>query len=422
MKKGLMILVVLLVCAMALGAAFAFSTPGNNKGAPQSPLTSEVWENNTKLLKVSEKLVEANLTSSGIPLAGYYIDAQTCTLYVGLTEIGDKHTEPIKAIINKVERVNLEFFKASFTEVELRSLQRKIEKAFLGIDSMDMERLYDIQDESLREASRKELREKIQRTRKEENVPITLIGVDIKNNRLTVGLKEIKPQYVEEIRKVVGSEVPIEFIEGEIKSDSTRTSRHRPLFGGIQLWSRALSGMWGTSTLGFRATHSDGTVGFVMSGHCGVVGTDVWQPSQQTNNLVGRVRLNPSGPRSSDAAFVPTTDIIPVIWPQRPIAGWLSTSYTPPGTVVSMGGIITLGQGFIRATGVTVPHFNYTTLWSQVLATYPSANGDSGAPVFGLDGGFNAIIYGIHAGRLQEFAAYSPVEGIWWDLWVRWGS
>jgi hypothetical protein len=43
--------------------------------------------------------------------------------------------------------------------------------------------------------------------------------VDIRNNRLMVGLREIKPQYVEAIRQVVGTEVPIEFLEGEVTVD-----------------------------------------------------------------------------------------------------------------------------------------------------------------------------------------------------------
>lgn len=190
-----------------------------------------------------------------------------------------------------------------------------------------------------------------------------------------------------------------------------------------QLWT------WNAHTLGFRATHSDGTVGFVMSGHCGGVGVNVWQPTIGTNNLVGRVSVNPLGPRSSDAAFVPTTDVIAAIWLRRPIAGWQSVMYTPVGTAVKKEGIATgYTSGFVYSTGVTVnTNPIYSPLWSQVLVTYHSAGGDSGAPVFGVDGAGNAIVYGIHVGRVGEgewpdHRYYSPVDGIWRDLWVRWGS
>jgi len=70
--------------------------------------------------------------------------------------------------------------------------------------------------------------------------------------------------------------VPIEFVEGIVQLDLTKTDRHRLLIGAIQVTS---SGR--TSTLSFRARRTDGTVGFVMTGHAGWVGDGVWQPTHE---------------------------------------------------------------------------------------------------------------------------------------------
>lgn len=201
MRGSLMVfLAVLLVSLMVLGGAAAFSSRGSEEGNHQPSIPAEVWTNNNKLLEVSEKLVLADLAAKGIPLAGFYVDAWTCTIYVGLTEVKDEYTAPIKAIVNEVEGVNLEFFKARFTEAELRSLQRKIEEAFR-------------EDETLK--------------KNETGIPfLTMTGVDIKDNELMVGLRELKPQYIEAIRQVVGTEVPIEFVEGVVPPISTKIDRH----------------------------------------------------------------------------------------------------------------------------------------------------------------------------------------------------
>ncbi|MBT9171801.1 MAG: hypothetical protein DDT21_00174 [Syntrophomonadaceae bacterium] len=388
-------------------------SPGPQKQKFRAPLFSRQ--------EVSEKLASADLAAKGISLAGFYVDAQTCTIYVGLTEIKDNYTKPIKAKVNKVEGVKLEFFKARFTEAELSNLQDKIEMEFLGISSADIEKLNG-EDEAIRNEMRKQLGGRTKNRLAETNIPLTLIAVDIKNNGLKVGLKEIKPQYVEAIRQVVGTEVPIEFIEGEVTLDSTKTSRHRPMLGGIQVTTPA-----GSSTLGFRATRHDGTVGFVMTGHAGWVGTEVWQPTRVSNNSVGIITVNPPGPRFSDAAFVPTANVVPAIWPGRSIIGWRSSFSTPPGTPpgtpVRMEGKTSCGTtGIVRSINVTVWCPIFGTLHRQVLATYARAGGDSGAPTFGVDGAGNAIIFGIHSGLAGSYAFYSPVEGVANDLALRWGS
>ncbi len=237
----------IVVAAMALGSALvwgAVPTPsprggGEVTGSPCHP--PQVWENNMKLLEVSKRFALADLAALGVPLAGVYVDAPTATFFVGLTEIKDEHTEPIRAIVSEVQGVNLAFFKARFTEAELRSPQRKIPAVFLGVTSADMEKLHGIDDEAIRDKMRKELMART-KSRLAEGIPLTLIGVNIKDNGLAVGLREIKPQYIEAIREVVGTEVPIEFIEGELTEDSAKIGRHNL----VKRVLRALGLRWGS--------------------------------------------------------------------------------------------------------------------------------------------------------------------------------
>lgn len=170
-----------------------------------------------------------------------------------------------------------------------------------------------------------------------------------------------------------------------------------------------------------------------MTGHAGWVGDGVWQPTRvwwwPWYNRVGTISVNPRGPRNSDAAFVPTTNIIPTIWPARSIVGWQSSSLTPPGTTVRMEGRTSCGtSGVVHRTGVRVWNTAYE-VWMerQVQATYTSAGGDSGAPTFGVDGFGNATIFGIHWGGAivvdgVTVRTYSPVEEVQRDLGLRWGS
>jgi hypothetical protein len=393
---------VVLVSAWTLAGAVAFPSSASEEAHYEGSITYEqVWINNAKLLEVTQRLVLGDLAALGIPLAGHYIDARTATIHVGLTQIKDGYTNPIKAIANEVAGVNLEFFEAKYTYAELRGMQRKIDDAFR-------------EDEALK--------------KDEKGIPLlTVTGVDVKENELTVGLRELKPHYMEAIRKIVGTEVPIEWIEGVVPVASGKRERHRPLIGGIQLWT------FTESTLGFRATRTDGTVGFVMTGHTGWEGEAVWQPSRVWGNYVGVISVNPRINRESDAAFVPTTDVAPVIWLNRRIGVWLPSAHTPPGTQVRMEGQRSCGTvGVVHRTGVNVWSRPYhEVLENQVLATFWSAPGDSGAPVFAytLMRAFDpevklfGILWGgpIVVGGVTV-STYSPVEGIMDDLGLGWGS
>ena len=115
-----------------LGGIVDSSPVRGNPAGSQAVVSPETWANSKRLMEVSAALGVADLAASGVPLAGFYVDAATSTIYVGLTEIHDEHTMPIRAIVAKAEGVKVEFFKARFTYAELRSMQQQIEQAFFG--------------------------------------------------------------------------------------------------------------------------------------------------------------------------------------------------------------------------------------------------------------------------------------------------
>jgi hypothetical protein len=207
--------------AMILGGAAASLPLESDEYCPiQAWENSEIGQNSMRISKALERLELVNLAAKG-PFAGLYVDPQTATIYVKFTEMKDEYTKPIKAVVNEVEGVNLVFLKARFTKAELESFIKKLELEFFGIAEAEVAKLYEIYCIERNEAIiNKRIEELIAERRKnritEIDVPITMYGVDIRNNRLSIGLREIKPQYIEAIRQVVGTEVPIEFVEAEI--------------------------------------------------------------------------------------------------------------------------------------------------------------------------------------------------------------
>lgn len=384
MKRVLFAFVaVLFGLAVALGGSVPFSSAGPAVANPESPGSREALVNHQKVREAFAMLRSADLQASGIPLAGWYQDPGTATIHVGLTDMADEYTEPIRAIVGQVDGVEVEFFEARFTAAELYDMQRKLDMS-----------LWPISPEA------------------EHGVPFTFIGARFRTQSLLIGLEEIRPEYIAAIREVVGDEVPIEFAEGGLVE--RRTGTHRPLLGGIQVTTE------GASTLSFQA-EADGESGLVMSGHAaGSVGNDVWQPAEASVYWVGEVGANPPGFRFSDAAFVPTDiPINTMVWPERDIIHWEASHETWEGYVVMKEGIATGGtQGVIEVLHVTTQSPTYSRLYNQVLATYEDDDGDSGSPVFWEDPGGYAIILGTHWGwnPYLGLTAYSPVEGIVFDL------
>lgn len=389
------------------------------------PLTPQLLENNFKLIEAGKRfsLIQDSLINI---FGGTYVDVPSCTFYIWLKEISKEYTEPLKKALGEVDGIEVKFIQAKFTLAELIGFQRKIEKSFFGVSEDELQSLYVKYGEPLRT----EAINKLFTERKKEitplfaNVPITSVGPDIKNNGLLIGLKELKPEYVETLRLIIGNEVPIGLYLGGLKLLNDRTSRHRPLVGGIQVTTSFFGG--GRSTLGFQATHTSGTRGFVVSGHVGGVNSTVWQPTGSVfiDNRVGSITKNPQRARYSDSAFVTTTTRVdPLIWPSFPIVGWEASIPAHVGTYAWKDGIATgVTNGMIRYIRQTVVHPNFEYLYNQVLAEFSADFADSGGPVY-HPYSVQIVMLGVVVGSTHSgFRVYSPVEGIQADLQLNWGS
>jgi len=372
---------VMLVLIMVWGSGDALSSPGSEENKGLSYLHRSASGDQRPLSPVvdaADRLKAAGILDSPY-FGGLYVDERTGTVHIGLTRMEGEHTEFIEAIVSKVEGVNVEFFEARFTMRELLTMESQIRRLF---------------------------------------PPDQVFAfVDVFTNSVIFALKELTPARIAAIWEVVGEEAPIQIYEGW-EFVPYRTGRHRPLLGGIQLATNL-----GPSTLGFPAVAGQ-DLGFVMTGHAGGVGDPVWQPTISTENYVGTIGANPLGHRFSDAAFVPSTvDIVPLVWPQRGIYGWAASYHTSPGVVVGKEGIATGYTEGIIAGYVSFWH-DGRYLFHQVLATYESAPGDSGGPVFVFPvppGDPNVVaIAGALVGEAtiggQVFSVYSPIEGIAYDL------
>ncbi|MBT9130829.1 MAG: hypothetical protein DDT41_01125 [candidate division WS2 bacterium] len=105
--SSLLILIVSFILIYYTTSAFTTSSKNRSityftdiNGQPQ-PLTKEVREKNAKLNQAIDKLVPLylNLSEAGVTLAGFYVDVVVGILKVGLTEISEEYTKPIREVI-----------------------------------------------------------------------------------------------------------------------------------------------------------------------------------------------------------------------------------------------------------------------------------------------------------------------------------
>lgn len=142
-------------------------------------------------------------------------------------------------------------------------------------------------------------------------------------------------------------------------------------------------------------------------------------------DLIGDVSADPSGSRYSDAAYVPVNDdkVKGQIYSNYYIYGRLNSQYQAVGMDVSMHGAVSgkmngkIDSKYYDYTN----HPKYGTVYDQILATYKSKSGDSGAPITNSYSDVGEyIIYGIHSGSvysvISEKGIYSPQEAVFSEL------
>lgn len=189
---------------------------------------------------------------------------------------------------------------------------------------------------------------------------------------------------------------------------------YRPMIGGVQV---ANASNW-LGTSGFAVQDNSGNKGYVVSKHLvPQVGMQVWQPTNSAGNQAGTVSR--VGGSNADASFVRFDNVeasihigggvkVPVKGDSDPQIDW---------TVYKSGRTTGVTSGYVRGIYETVTS-DGTTYYNQAKATYWSEGGDSGAPVWYLDGASNRKIVGIHMGKTTEFSYFSKSSGVKGDLGV----
>lgn len=216
-------------------------------------------------------------------------------------------------------------------------------------------------------------------------------------------------------------EVPMVFRFESLPKLDGRSSYWRPVIGGIQVQAEKSSGTY-SATLGFAAEDSGGTKGYVVAGHFGdSTGLQIWQPYTSWWQLWYKAgKVNAIGGTYADASWVPYSNVEATIYiTDDDITGPVK-SYTDPvvGWYVYKSGITTgLTYGQVKGKRTAMSHPTFGTLYDQYYATYSSAGGDSGSPVYHIDSGDREIV-GIHWGSTSSYTYFSPVSGVQTDLGV----
>ncbi|MBT9137248.1 MAG: hypothetical protein DDT34_02336 [Firmicutes bacterium] len=208
---------------------------------------------------------------------------------------------------------------------------------------------------------------------------------------------------------------------------------YRPIIGGIMMTSLMPGGSHTTiGTIGFIFRHPWSWVwwvmGYVTSGHDYrhtrlPLNTQVWQPRMAAGNEVERITRVAAMHGFADAAGVDFGPVAPYIhrssgitapvsaWRDPVVEEWVSKSGARTG--------LTSGR-VLKTRYDIVPWAPFGTLRDQVLTNLRFDLGDSGAPVYRLEGD-RWIILGILAGghdhaTLGRVMVFSPVSGIRTEL------
>ena len=284
------------------------------------------------------------------------------------------------------------------------------------------------------------------------------VAIDYHNNAILVGVRD--DDVVAEVERFLGRiQVPssaVRFRRDEVRlhvgatssatwTGTTLKSQFRPLRGGIVL-PRLGDETGSGCTLSFGALWENREV-FLTASHCSSIfwSTDNQQyfqhlPIGSAEYYVGIEYYDPRGSscsvfykcRWSDASIVlPASGVAIkrgaiarpsgfgsiVIDPANP-EFTIGSSYQWPlqnWNVRMVGHASGLTQGQIINDCVDVSH-NWQIRKCQVVASYPSANGDSGAPVFSPANEGRVTLYGLHWGHAGGGSVFSPIGGIVRDL------
>jgi hypothetical protein len=271
---------------------------------------------------------------------------------------------------------------------------------------------------------------------------ITSMGADDKNQVYDIGFEKLNDSNVNAVNEFLAAhDIPQDmtsFVEtgkiiplgGGTGSNFTPGPTIQPLVGGAQI---GISPSYGSCTLGFIATRSNGQTVGITAGHC-VNGTNQKytqpyssNPSDYTSHAIGSViaGTDPSPPRYSDTLlFTPSAPVIlGKIYDGGPQLTIGAKDYNPiqGQTVYGFGSSYGTNQWTIKQTGITFDDPGLGGfVYSQVLLNINNLPifGDSGGPVWKIDSYGNVLLSGTLVGFDSDNGGgiiYSPISGIEFD-------
>jgi Trypsin-like peptidase domain len=191
----------------------------------------------------------------------------------------------------------------------------------------------------------------------------------------------------------------------------------RPIRGGQKICVSAEKGQVESGSIGLVVKRGD-EFGFVTAGHAvGAIDSIVYQPSISPSNVVGKVSCVSQGATASgtsDCAFVrlepqPNQNTrrlgpppIGAIWRTDDsffeVKGSQTVSINNPVFISGQNNDEGGAKGTVVAVDATVQFTGNSSLSGQILATYKTESGDSGAPVFCTREGEIVYLVGINVG------------------------
>lgn len=209
------------------------------------------------------------------------------------------------------------------------------------------------------------------------------------------------------------SDIPVVFMYGGEDIEESRSSYWRPIIGGIKI-----THPWPTySTVAFAAEDGNGNEGYVMSGHAALSGGGIGSDISQYFLNAGTI--TDIGGYYSDSAWVEYSNVNPEIYYDDTNILKDVYAYMDPSlgsSVYQSGARSGLTDGVVTKTYHTQQSSSFGYLYKQFSADYDSESGDSGGPVFTTTTSGKLILYGLHKGRYNGDAAFSPISGIKEDL------
>lgn len=222
--------------------------------------------------------------------------------------------------------------------------------------------------------------------------------------------------YREKIKGIVG-DVPMIVGTGHLTftACNSRTSDCSPLIGGIQVEYQVSSSTIASQSLSMGDTNLGGKKGLIIAGHMtgfGVINKDIGQAT--TGRIVGKVITNPSGPRTSDSAFVEfkkdasgnyiytanENQIYKTSSSVYTIVGKKTSSDVPLNSAIRIHSKHGSYTGFVIGRGLTFSG-SWGTLTQQSTMDAVPVGGDSGAAVTVTQSGSNVYYHGIVVGSVQ---------------------